>query len=126
MAKREKRIAWPPGRSPAELVRAAQNRMIEEMRERKLAVMRKQVDIDKERKLAEIRSGPSAEKIRWNGTARQFADWITEAWEEKQINAESKMGLFRLASEHFCQKDGRPFDPRSLYQNQKNRDDFKK
>ena len=125
MAK-QKRIAWSPGRSPAELVRAATDRMHEDARERKLAVIQAEVEIEKERKLAEIRSGPSAEKIRWRGTARQFADWITEAWEEKQINAETLTAAFKMACEHFCQKNGRAFNAHSLYVNRKNRDDFKR
>jgi len=63
-------------------------------------------------------------KIRWNGTAVDF-DWVYEAWRTKKILAETETAAFELASEHFCQRDGRPFKKRSLQVSRKFRKDFK-
>lgn len=66
------------------------------------------------------------EKIRWNGTAVDFADWIYHAWRRGQIRAGTESAAFQMASQHFCQKDGRPFKARSLQVSRKSREDFKK
>ena len=64
--------------------------------------------------LAAQKRPEAAEKIRWQGSAVDFADWIYEAWRAGKIAADTETAAFELASQHFCQRDGRPFKKRSL------------
>jgi hypothetical protein len=82
------------------------NPLFEEMRR----ISERKKEEAHERKLAEIRAGVTASptvpsKIRWNGTAVDFADWVFQAWSEDKIPAGTETAVFELVSQHFCQKD---------------------
>jgi hypothetical protein len=68
----------------------------------------------------------SARMIRWNGSAVDFADWIYLLFLFFNDTANTETEAFELASEHFCQRNGRPFKARSLQVNRKNRNDLKR
>ena len=103
------------------------NPLFEEMRR----ISERKKEEAHERKLADIRAGVIASptvpsKIRWHGTAVDFADWIFDAWSKKKIDAATETALFELASQHFCQKNGTAFKKRSLLVSRKFRKDFGK
>lgn len=84
-----------------------------------------------QRKMREVealasKSTTAAPKIRWYGTAVDFADWIFRAWCEKKIEAPTETAAFELAAEHFCQKNGQPFKKRSLQVSRRYREDVKR
>jgi hypothetical protein len=74
-------------------------------------------ELEHERKLAEIRSGGADKAITWTGTKFEFADWILSAYDKGSLSAASKTEALTNACPHFCGKDGKKMDPRSLLQN---------
>ncbi len=113
----------PPGTFSLMFTRNRMKEDAERAREDEDAKVRRHAEIRAE---VEIRNRPQAAKIRWNGTAVDFADWVAAAWERKQIETETVTAAFELACQHFSQKDGRSFKPRSLQVSRKFRNETKK
>jgi hypothetical protein len=76
---------------------------------------------------AQPRKDSTAAKIRWHGSAVDFADWVARAYDEGRgpLKAKSLSAAFELASQHFCQKNGESFKKRSLLQSRRYRIDLK-
>lgn len=70
------------------------------------------------------RTAEEASPITWLSTAREFGDWIIRAYDQGQLKATSRMDALRKVAGHFVSKEGKRFDPRSVWQNRKNREDY--
>lgn len=81
----------------------------------------------KQRQLAELRErlqrldAGSAGKMKWNGTKRELADWILEAWKGGKISAASERNALDQAAAHFETQDSSELTGKSLQQNLSNR-----
>jgi hypothetical protein len=88
----------------------------------------RQRELQHEREKREIReapaeSGPTVAPIVWTGTLRQLAELAIGQYKKKRIKANSEMDALKQFSKHFVRSDSGPIDPRSLWQNYKNKKD---
>ena len=70
------------------------------------------------------RSEQARNRMTWLGTHREFADWILKARVDGKLKAENPTDALKQGAEHFVDKDGKQFDPHSLYVNLRNRDEY--
>ena len=85
--------------------------------------LRWEQELERERQLSEIRNGPPAspDRMIWTGTAREFGDWILEAFDNGLIQASSRFNALEEACKHFVSKGGKPLNHRSIWQSLRNR-----
>jgi hypothetical protein len=61
--------------------------------------------------------------IVWTGTLRDLANFAISQFKKSRIQANSEMDALRQISQHFVRPGGGRIDPRSLWQNYKNKKD---
>src|SRR5271167_2305403 len=81
----------------------------------------RQKELEHAGNLAAIKSGRKITPIVWNGTARQFGDWVLDSYKKGRIRAKSRMDALKQYCEHFVSKDGKPLKARSIWQSLQNR-----
>jgi hypothetical protein len=101
------------------------NEMAEEIKIRRHAEIRAGVQIQKERAIQEMRNGQSVvhPPIVWTGKLRDLGVVTRELFEKGFLKATSEMNALEQVCRHFVRRNGAPIDPRSLWQNLKNKRD---
>ncbi len=61
------------------------------------------------------------EKLKWEGSDREFGDWILNAFHDGKLSAKSNRNALEQALTHFEMKDGKRRTVNSLLQNLRNR-----
>lgn len=72
-----------------------------------------------------IKTRSERNRLNWLGTAREFGDWIIEAFDAGKLKANSQTDALIQAAEHFVGQDGKRLKPHSIWQNRRNRDNYK-
>jgi hypothetical protein len=70
--------------------------------------------------------GRKPDAIAWLGSNREFGEKILELYHKQLIRAKSETDALTLATKHFVDKNGKPFEPRSTLQNLRNKRNFTK
>ena len=69
-----------------------------------------------------VRTAP----IVWLGSRREWGEMILDLRKKNLIEARTDTDALKRAAQHFVDKDGKPFDPRTTLQNVRNKDSFSK
>jgi hypothetical protein len=63
-------------------------------------------------------------KKQWQGTAREFGDWVLKRYRDGSIKANSQLAALKKECAKYLQKNGKPMNARSIWQSLKNRLDY--